>query len=369
MKTKKCIKCNNEYEISGFYFQRNKSSKDGFSNICKECNSYQFGWGYYDKLEFRKQGLKWCKKCNRILPLDEIHFFHSKNSQDGLTSQCKECSGQNFGVFYVNLVYKNNIPDGHIMCTKCKEILPKTSYYFARTNDNFHTTCKKCDSKRKEYGEPLEIKEIIDGKLQCNVCEEWLPANNDFFHNDSTKKFGLTYTCKECSSKKSKEWTENNRDRVRKRNIKWRQNPENRRKNNICSNNYAKTPKGKLMRRMGSEKRRTRLLNLPNSLSQQEWIDTLEYFNYTCVYCGMTEKESLISNKESLHQEHIIPLSRNGGYIKKNIVPSCRCCNSSKGNKTLEEFYQVKDTFTEERYLFILEFINKYSSINNCCDV
>jgi hypothetical protein len=37
-------------------------------------------------------------------------------------------------------------------------------------------------------------------------------------------------------------------------------------------------------------------------------------------------------------KEHVIPLSRGGGFTADNIVPSCRSCNARKLNKTGEEF-------------------------------
>ena len=52
--------------------------------------------------------------------------------------------------------------------------------------------------------------------------------------------------------------------------------------------------------------------------------------NYTCVYCGSTEKP--------LHCDHVVPYSKGGSNELDNLATSCPSCNMSKGNKTLEEW-------------------------------
>ncbi len=61
-----------------------------------------------------------------------------------------------------------------------------------------------------------------------------------------------------------------------------------------------------------------------NGLSVNDWKAVLDYFNHECAYCG---------SKEDLEQEHIVPVSDGGTYAIGNIVPACRKCNASKGNK------------------------------------
>lgn len=52
--------------------------------------------------------------------------------------------------------------------------------------------------------------------------------------------------------------------------------------------------------------------------------------NYTCVYCG--------AKTEPLHCDHVIPYSKGGSNDMDNLATSCQFCNTSKGNKTLEEW-------------------------------
>lgn len=49
-----------------------------------------------------------------------------------------------------------------------------------------------------------------------------------------------------------------------------------------------------------------------------------------CVYCG----------DDASHVDHQTPKSRGGSDDLSNLVPSCMCCNMSKGMMTLEEWRQ-----------------------------
>ena len=42
-------------------------------------------------------------------------------------------------------------------------------------------------------------------------------------------------------------------------------------------------------------------------------------------------------SKNELTMEHLIPISRGGKSNKKNVVPSCRACNTTKGHKLAVE--------------------------------
>jgi len=52
-----------------------------------------------------------------------------------------------------------------------------------------------------------------------------------------------------------------------------------------------------------------------------------------CYYCGCDDSEL-----NPLTLDHVVPRSKGGSNKMSNKVPSCRSCNSSKGNKSLEEF-------------------------------
>lgn len=64
-------------------------------------------------------------------------------------------------------------------------------------------------------------------------------------------------------------------------------------------------------------------------LTSTEWLAILADADGHCTYC---------SKEARLTLDHVIPLSKGGKHSKDNVVPACLRCNSSKGNKTLEEW-------------------------------
>lgn len=69
--------------------------------------------------------------------------------------------------------------------------------------------------------------------------------------------------------------------------------------------------------------------------------DTAKKFQHSdrCAYCGIevsTEADPYSDNKANV--EHKQPIARGGSHTLDNLVTSCRVCNSSKSDKTLQEF-------------------------------
>ncbi|MFD7487906.1 HNH endonuclease [Streptomyces mirabilis] len=53
-------------------------------------------------------------------------------------------------------------------------------------------------------------------------------------------------------------------------------------------------------------------------------------YGRACAYCG--------DSSASLHQEHIVPISRGGTDGIGNLVPACPDCNLGKGDRTIMEW-------------------------------
>ena len=68
---------------------------------------------------------------------------------------------------------------------------------------------------------------------------------------------------------------------------------------------------------------------LPNSFTKQNWYEVIDAFDNCCAYCG---------SDESIEQEHFVPVSLGGGYIRGNILPACRKCNREKLAKPPRQF-------------------------------
>ena len=101
--------------------------------------------------------------------------------------------------------------------------------------------------------------------------------------------------------------------------------------------------------RLANQRRRERMAQLPHTLTVEEWEEALEYFDYSCSYCGNSE--------DKIGKEHIVPVSKGGGYTADNIIPACQSCNASKYSKDLEEWYMKYEYYNEKRLNKILDYI------------
>lgn len=91
---------------------------------------------------------------------------------------------------------------------------------------------------------------------------------------------------------------------------------------------------------------------LEYTLTEPEWLETLEEFDGCCAYC---------ESDDSIEREHVVPMNSGGGYTKFNVVPACDHCNTSKGAKEFLPWYTVQPFFTEARLNKVLNFIAFYS--------
>lgn len=90
VKEKKCTVCRELKDI--ICFNKSRTSVDGFTNICKECNK-----GYHKKKLERVQSgecyvpvlSKKCYKCGETRGIEEFH--KNKYNYDGLQTLCKKC--------------------------------------------------------------------------------------------------------------------------------------------------------------------------------------------------------------------------------------------------------------------------------------
>lgn len=84
------------------------------------------------------------------------------------------------------------------------------------------------------------------------------------------------------------------------------------------------------------------------ALSEDEWIQTVTYFNGCCAYCGSASK---------ITYDHFVPFSKGGSFTQGNIIPACKSCNSSKNNNDFKEWYSKQPFYSEERQRDIVEYI------------
>lgn len=69
--------------------------------------------------------------------------------------------------------------------------------------------------------------------------------------------------------------------------------------------------------------------NAQGVVTAEQWATIVLSFGGLCAYCKDAPGNTT---------DHVIPLARGGNNDPENVVPACRRCNSSKGNRTPAEW-------------------------------
>lgn len=100
---------------------------------------------------------------------------------------------------------------------------------------------------------------------------------------------------------------------------------EKRKKKQAHNERRRKNPSYRARGVVNTQLRYARVRGLPATLTVEQWEAIKKAYGFRCAYCGGTPKR--------LTQDHVIAVTRGGGYTPDNIVPACQSCNARKGNK------------------------------------
>ena len=73
-----------------------------------------------------------------------------------------------------------------------------------------------------------------------------------------------------------------------------------------------------------------------------------ESWDHKCAYCG---------SEEDLTLDHVIPQSKGGLDITRNVVCCCKSCNQSKGHEHWKLWYVQQDFYCEDKFDIIEEWM------------
>lgn len=243
--------------------------------------------------------LKQCCYCKEWFPATTEYFNTDNRLSSGLTGRCKKCKKTIGGLPIAK--------DGYKICSKCEQELPATEAYFHKHSghtDGYHSECRNCRGVI-----PRATKE---GHRICLTCGRELPLN--CFNKQKLGFRGYRSSCKECRAK-------------------------NRQEKLV-----------RAQRSISNHKRRSMKKQAIACFGFDDWQKCLEYFDRKCAYCG--------ESNELLTKDHVIPVSRGGGFVPSNIVCACQTCNISKGNRDVFKWYRKQSFYDLKREKRIREFIN-----------
>lgn len=213
-------------------------------------------------------------------------------------------------------------------------------------------------SKRKVYSYEEHHKEINGVIFKKCVYhdtyfpeeEPWFPMTNKYYYqNEKNKSDGFNPECRKCSVRKSVKWWENNKERYE-----------------ISRKRYHKTNKYKVWHKRNNEqqkdKRKEWFENNPtknaeyqnrrkqykkHDITEREWIECKEFFNYKCCYCGLSEEEHKINFNQQLHKDHAI---NKGSNTIDNCLPACKSCNTKKRETDWFDWYIEENPLYKKDY-------------------
>lgn len=197
-------------------------------------------------------------------------------------------------------------------------------------------TCKGFDEMEyiKEYnGMSGKGKDYTTRYYRKNIEVFWCNQCNTF--NEPDKYVLGNNKCKQCNILNGR---------------KYRRTEQGMKVTKEYASNYYKANKDKVYEMV--YRRHNRVHANEYDYSEEKWRRVLEFFNHKCAYCG---------SGNDLQREHIVPVSKGGGYIEENIIPACRSCNMSKLDRSMEEWYKNYTHFDNRN----LNKINQWVDINN----
>ncbi|GMX64449.1 HNH endonuclease signature motif containing protein [Paenibacillus elgii] len=211
----------------------------------------------------------------------------------------------------------------------------------------------------------------------CTKCKENKPSTKEYFYTQktTTKKYGVRYVltswCRDCINKKQAKYRKEHIEECRIRELKYYHADLVRKERKKAGyRKHAKENREVYAERLSEwqkanpnrvrEYNRFREMHKKHDVTNNEWENCKNYFNYRCAYCGYPTEEHFIKRKEKciwsdFHKEHF---DHDGSNDITNLIPSCLWCNSSKHQSEYDDWYnESNEDYTPERHYKIKKWI------------
>ena len=244
---------------------------------------------------------KACSTCKKELPISDFY-----KSGYGYNSRCRKCSN----AYNRKWVHNHNYPISVVEkeCRSCHVVRNAMEFTKNKTRrDGLEPKCKLCLSEyRQQHIYPKH--EITTSWKICTRCKEFKDAS--CFHRDRTSLNGLSIYCKSCHRKDE--------------------------------NNYLKTLKGYLSRKIISARVHSRQLNREFSITTSDIFCLWNKQDGKCYYTGIKMEHHGSIEKGSRNSKCVTidRIDSERGYVADNVVLCCWAINSMKSNMNVIQFVE-----------------------------
>lgn len=228
---------------------------------------------------------------------------------------------------------EKKIIDGKLECSRCHENKPVEMFSKGKNKNGYKSYCKACMAL--EYQQKREHYRAIGNLYYQNNKDKWREwgKKRRTEHKDEVSEYMHNYYIAH---------SDVIRERTHMAYLNITEEGLEKRKQYVHKKRATKH--FKQLRIADKNRRAYREMNSVSDLTEQEWQRVLDLFGGRCAYCGSDGK---------ITRDHVVPLTKGGGYTSTNIVPCCSSCNSKKHNKDMEQWYIGKEFFDFDRFVKI----------------
>lgn len=197
-------------------------------------------------------------------------------------------------------------------CFKCNQVLPIQAFGLDKAKSDGHRgVCKACfNAKSRQLRiENLERYKSYQIKNRLKHPETQKFNNKKWAANNPERRKQI-----------NNEWAKNNRHYLAQRMVEYRKRKPTKHQEWVKAN--PEVARNNWQRRRAVEK------NAPTFFITKK--ELLRLYASPCFYCGL--------KTDSMHMDHVMPISRGGRHSIGNLVPACAKCNISKKDKLLIEW-------------------------------
>lgn len=234
-----------------------------------------------------------------------------------------------------------NTPYVFKQCSKCNRILHISRYGKKKTcKYGVNSYCKECKrNEDKEYHKKHRDEALIKQKIYRECHKQEISKSKKIWYENN----------KEECSKKRREYKKNHKKEI----SEYGKDYYIKNKDRISEykkDYYANNPQATFN---SNSRRRTKEESQGNGITKEQWLEMMEFFQWTCAYSG----EYLGGNNKDKKRtiDHIVALDNGGEHEIWNCVPMLKSYNTSKHTNNILEWYIEQPFFSIERLTKIYE--------------